>query len=75
MLYRIIVFIMKIGTGILCRIDAPNLETVPMHGPLIVYSNHTGQIEVAVLFAQLQPRRLTGWAKIEAWNNPFLHWL
>jgi len=46
-----------------------------MKGPLIVYSNHTGQIEVAVLFGHLQPRRLTGWAKMEAWDNVFLNWL
>jgi 1-acyl-sn-glycerol-3-phosphate acyltransferase len=42
---------------------------------LIVYSNHTGQIEVAVLFSHLQPRPLTGWAKMEAWDNAFLNWL
>jgi len=27
------------------------------------------------LFAHLQPRPLTGWAKMEAWNNAFLNWL
>lgn len=46
-----------------------------MHGPLIVISNHTGQLEVAVFFALLQPRPITGWAKMEAWNNAFLSWL
>jgi 1-acyl-sn-glycerol-3-phosphate acyltransferase len=71
MLYRIISQIAKKGTSILCRIDAPDLDKVPMRGPLIAYSNHTGQIEVAVLFAHLQPRLITGWAKTEAWDNPF----
>jgi 1-acyl-sn-glycerol-3-phosphate acyltransferase len=75
MLYKIIVFIVKIGTSILCRIDAPDLHKIPMRGPLIVYSNHTGQIEVAVLFGHLQPRPITGWAKVESWNNAFLNWL
>lgn len=75
MLYKLIAYIVKFGTSILCRIDAPDLEKVPMHGPLIVYSNHTGQIEVAVLFGQLQPRPLTGWAKIESWDNAFLRWV
>jgi 1-acyl-sn-glycerol-3-phosphate acyltransferase len=75
MLYRIVVWIVRFGTGILCRIDAPDLDSVPMKGPLIVYSNHTGQIEVAVLFSHLQPRRMTGWAKIESWDNAFLRWL
>lgn len=75
MLYKIIAFIVKLGTSILCRIDAPDLHKIPMRGPLIVYSNHTGQIEVAVLFGQLQPRRISGWAKAESWDNPFLQWL
>jgi 1-acyl-sn-glycerol-3-phosphate acyltransferase len=75
MLYKIISQIVKTGTRILCRIDAPNLEKVPMRGPLIAYSNHTGQIEVAVFFGHLQPRPITGWAKMEAWDNAFLNWL
>lgn len=75
MLYKIIGLIVKIATRILCRIDAPDLDKVPMRGPLIAYSNHTGQIEVAVFFGQLQPRPITGWAKMEAWDNAFLNWL
>lgn len=75
MLYKFIAWLVKMGTNILCRIDAPNLDKVPMRGPLIAYSNHTGQIEVAVMFGQLQPRPLTGWAKMEAWDNAFLNWL
>jgi 1-acyl-sn-glycerol-3-phosphate acyltransferase len=75
MLYKIVAWIVKLGTGILCRIDAPDIQTVPMRGPLIVISNHTGQLEVAVFFGLLQPRPVTGWAKMEAWDNAFLNWL
>lgn len=75
MLYKIIAFLIKVGTSIVCRIDAPDLHKLPMRGPLIVYSNHTGQIEVAVFFGHLQPRPITGWAKVEAWDNAFLNWL
>jgi len=75
MLYKFIAWILKLGTRILCRIDAPDLHKVPLRGPLIVISNHTGQLEVAVFFGQLQPRPLTGWAKMEAWDNAFLSWL
>ncbi len=46
-----------------------------MQGPLIIITNHTGQIEVPLLFAHLQPRKMTGWAKIEAWDNKFLNWV
>jgi len=65
----------KIGTSILCRIDAPDLDKVPERGPLIAYSNHTGQIEVPVLYTHLQPRPVTGIAKVETWDGWFLRWI
>jgi len=67
--------IVKIGTGILCKIDAPDLDKVPRHGPLLLYSNHTGQIEVPVLYSHLQPRPVTGLAKVETWDGWFLRWV
>ena len=68
-------FAIRVYTHITCRIDAPDLDKFPMKGPLIAIANHTGQIEVPMLFAHLQPRPLTGWAKVEAWNNWFLRWI
>jgi 1-acyl-sn-glycerol-3-phosphate acyltransferase len=75
MLYTFSAWVVKIGTRILCRIDAPDLHKLPMRGPLIVISNHTGQLEVAVFFGVFQPRPMTGWAKMEAWDNAFFSWL
>ncbi len=68
-------FLIRLYTNITCRIDAPNLNEFPQKGPLIAIANHTGQIEVPLLFAHLQPRKITGWAKAEAWDNKFLHWV
>lgn len=73
--YWFINFAIRVYTRITCRIDAPDLHKIPMKGPLIVVANHTGQIEVPLLFAHLQPRPITGWAKIEAWDNLFLRWI
>ncbi|RJP47652.1 MAG: 1-acyl-sn-glycerol-3-phosphate acyltransferase [Anaerolineaceae bacterium] len=67
--------VIKIGLSILCRVDAADLSKVPARGPLIAISNHTGSLEVPMLFTWLQPRPLTGWAKIETWNNPIMAWL
>jgi len=75
MIYKIVFFLVKFGTEFLCRIDKGNIQEVPEKGPLIVISNHTGQLEVAVFFGQLIPRPITGWAKMEAWDNAFLNWL
>jgi len=74
-MYWLINFVIRVYTRIVCRIDAPNLQDVPPRGPLIVVTNHTGQIEVPLLFAHLQPRKMTGWAKVESWNNKFLNWV
>ncbi|MEK6751673.1 MAG: lysophospholipid acyltransferase family protein [Chloroflexota bacterium] len=68
-------FLIRVYTRVTCRIDAPDLHKFPSHGPVIAIANHTGQIEVPMLFAHLQPRQLTGWAKVEAWDNPFLRWV
>ncbi len=67
--------VIRIGLSILCRVHTEGLERVPPRGPLIVISNHTGSLEVPLLFAWLHPRPMTGWAKIESWKNPFLAWL
>ncbi len=67
--------VIKIGLSILCRVDAADLSKVPARGPLIVISNHTGSLEVPMLFAWLQPRPVTGWAKVETWDNAFMGWL
>jgi len=75
MIYKFVAAIIKFATSLLCRIDAPNIHKVPERGPLIIIANHTGQLEVAIFFGHLQPRPMTGWAKMEAWDNAFLNWL
>jgi 1-acyl-sn-glycerol-3-phosphate acyltransferase len=75
MLYHFTRIVVKLGTELLCRIDAPDLDHIPRQGPLIVISNHTGQLEVPVFFGQLANRPVTAWAKVESWDNFFLRWL
>ncbi len=74
-MFWLINFIIRIWTRITCRIDADDLKKIPARGPFIAIANHTGQIEVPLIFAHLQPRRVTGWAKVEAWDNKFLNWV
>lgn len=70
-----VVMVMKAGLGLLCRIDAPDIKRLPPRGPLILYSNHTGAVEVPLLYGLIYPRPATAWAKIESWDTPFLNWL
>lgn len=66
---------MKLGLRVLCRVDAQSIKEVQARGPLIVYSNHTGSIEIPLIFGELYPRPISGWAKIESWDNWFLNWI
>jgi 1-acyl-sn-glycerol-3-phosphate acyltransferase len=59
----------------MCRVDKSELHKVPRNGPLIAYSNHTGSVEVPILFTELLPRPVTGIAKIETWDGWFLRFV
>lgn len=72
----IITSLLRIYFWLTLRIDAPGgLSSVPEKGPLIVITNHTGQVEVPVFANLLQPRKITGWGKAEAFDNLFLRWV
>jgi 1-acyl-sn-glycerol-3-phosphate acyltransferase len=73
--YWFVTYAVKLVTNIICRIDAPNMKTFPKKGPYIAYSNHTGQIEIPLIYSHLQPRPITGLAKIETWDSWFLQWV
>ena len=72
---HLLTFILRVYFRLTLRLDARGMEKVPAQGPLIIISNHTGQIEVPVLATLLQPRKITGWAKAEAFENLFLRWV
>jgi len=68
-------WMIRTGTSVLCRIDTGSLSDVPAHGPLILVMNHINSLEVPLLSAHLQPRQMTGVAKVETWANPLMGWL
>lgn len=72
---RLITLLLRIYFRISLRLDAPGMDKFPTQGPLIIITNHTGQMEVPVLATLLQPRKITGWAKAEAFDNLFLRWV
>ena len=68
--------VLRIYFRLTLRTDAPGgMDKVPVQGPLIIITNHTGQVEVPVFATLLQPRRITGWGKAEAFENLFLRWV
>jgi 1-acyl-sn-glycerol-3-phosphate acyltransferase len=72
---RLVVGTFKVITSLICRIDDAQLEKVPRHGPLIIYTNHVNILEIPIFYIHLQPRCTHVMALAERWENPFFHWL
>jgi 1-acyl-sn-glycerol-3-phosphate acyltransferase len=62
-------------TAILCRIDRTNLDQMPSQGPLILICNHINFLEVPVIMPRLMPRPVTGFVKLQTFDNPFFSFL
>ena len=71
----LVIGLIRVGTGISCRIDDPDINKVPERGPMILAINHINSLEVPLLLARLSPRKMVGLAKLETWNNKFMGWL
>jgi 1-acyl-sn-glycerol-3-phosphate acyltransferase len=70
--YAVVNTSVKSLTRILCDVDDSQLVKVPEKGPLILACNHINFMEVPLVFTHLQPRQVTGFAKAETWDNPFM---
>ncbi len=62
----------KTLTRIICQVDDAELSKVPAHGPLILVSNHINFLDAPLVYSHLYPRKMTGYAKIETWDNPII---
>jgi 1-acyl-sn-glycerol-3-phosphate acyltransferase len=71
---RLIVLFFKSLAGLLARIDDAELDRVPAHGPLIVYTNHVNLLEIPIIYTHLQPRRVHGMLLAERWKIPVINW-
>lgn len=74
-LRQVVTYGCKLGLEILCDIRKEGWDRLPPEGPLIAYANHTGSLEGPLIFTQLAPRKASGLAKIETWQNGFLAWV
>jgi 1-acyl-sn-glycerol-3-phosphate acyltransferase len=70
--FRIVNASIKNIIQVICRVQADDLKKVPAQGPLILVTNHVNFLEIPLLFTFIQPRPVTGLAKVETWQNPVL---
>lgn len=54
------------------RVDDQEVDRIPMHGPLIIATNHVNWLDAPVGFSHLHPRPLTAFAKVETWDKLLL---
>jgi 1-acyl-sn-glycerol-3-phosphate acyltransferase len=73
--YRVVNGMTKGVLRLLCRVDDAQLARVPDQGPLILVTNHVNFLDAPLLYVCLEPRRIAGFAKAEAWDNPILRFL
>lgn len=59
-------------TQMLCQVEREQLQKIPTQGPLILVCNHINFLDAPLVFSHLQPRPLTGFAKAETWDNPWM---
>jgi len=69
---RAITLSIKGLTRILCRVEDGWTGQVPLHGPLILVCNHVNFLDAPLVYSHLQPRPVTGFAKVETWDNPLM---
>jgi 1-acyl-sn-glycerol-3-phosphate acyltransferase len=66
-------FIINKILNVLCKIDTREVyEALSNNSPMIVIFNHVNFIDAPVLVTQCYPINMTGLAKAETWDNPFL---
>jgi 1-acyl-sn-glycerol-3-phosphate acyltransferase len=75
-LAQLAVFIpIRILSRILFRVHDEELPRIPHQGPMIIVANHVNFADVPIFYTHLIPRAVTGFTKIENWNNPALGFL
>lgn len=52
-----------------CRIDFPNIESIPKQGPLLIVTNHVSALEGPLLYLFMRPRNTIALAKKELWDH------
>jgi 1-acyl-sn-glycerol-3-phosphate acyltransferase len=64
--------IIKAIIDVICLVHSEDVKKVPMQGPFILAANHINFMEAVIFFTFAAPRPITGIAKVETWDSPFL---
>lgn len=67
---RVINAIVRLLTGIICKVDAGELRKIPLQGPIIIIVNHVNFLELPIVYTRIPSDLGTGFSKVENWEAP-----
>lgn len=53
------------------RVHDDAMDKVPQEGPLLLIINHVNFLDVPLVYSRLVPRKMSGYARHDSWDNPF----
>jgi 1-acyl-sn-glycerol-3-phosphate acyltransferase len=71
---RFLVFLFRLLSDSVFRVQAGALDGVPAQGPLIIVMNHINILEIPLIYSRLQPRQVHGLVKASHWKNRLVAW-
>jgi len=67
---RIINFLARSLTDIVCKVETQGMDGLPVMGPAIVIVNHVNYLELPIIYPRAHTDVGTGYSKIENWDSP-----
>jgi len=67
---RIINFLVRSLTNIVCKVETQGFDRLPVKGPAIVIVNHVNYLELPIIYPRARTDVATGYSKTENWDNP-----
>ncbi len=67
---RIINFLARSLTDIVCKVETQGLDRIPAKGPIIVIVNHVNNLELPIIYPRARTDVGTGYSKAENWDSP-----
>lgn len=65
----------RLITGTLCKVDADDLQAIPLEGPIILIVNHVNFLELPMIYPRIRSDLGVGFSKAENRSNPLLRML
>ena len=67
---RLLNALARLITGAILKVDAEQLDRLPLYGPLLIIVNHVNFLELPTIYPRIRSDLGIGFSKVENWANP-----